>query len=746
MSLKSRTALLMIPLLCVVIGLVPSGGANPYSTPGTGVLWTMDDLVSNSSGAVIYGLFSYIFEIHENITISANDRLTMQAGELIHFHNGTGMFVEGDLRVEGNETNVVRMTAGTFPVTERFYGIVFREGSTGNLYRCELLESLYGIRITNSSPTISDCAFLQGNNGVWIEDGATPVVRNGTFIALEEQAIMVDNAAPTIMNNTIVSNKLGIFATNGSSPLIESNNISDNYGFGIELISSPNTLIRNNTILHNIQDGVIMFNATGTIIEDSNISANGFAGTGHWYRNIFAEKSSLDIRNNYVGDAMYGIWLTDSNSLIRDNTFSNSTSGLVATEGSTSTVSNNTFEESNIHSRATTMLRIENNTFHRSLLQLHASEVSNNTIEAGDISLYENATLRNNLIEDGGDGIWIQGHKGSRVEIHETTIRDTIFCGIKAIKSAEVEVINSTIENSGIFDVSVISSRVIAVNSSLSETRHLDNGTLVIKNYLHVTVLDSNANPLEGVSVVVNDVRPAIALTRVHDRKSDSNGQVKWLAVTDGIYTDEDTWEENETYLDIFAEGHYFAGFPRSVDMSTSHTEVVVEDDMPPPPTVTLTNPADGEEGVPANTSITIRFSHRMNETSVGNSISISGTQIGDLWSTTDGTTFFVLPSQDLENGTVYEVVITTEARDIAGQHLSDTHTFRFTTERIPSEENVFMEFVTDYWWAILVIVLACILVGVFIILARRRRIPPPPPEAELPPEPEDLPPPPPHD
>lgn len=719
----------------------------------------MQDLVNNSSGAVAQGMFPYIFEVYENITVSANDRLTMQAGELIHFHDGSGILVDGDLRMEGNESRAVRLVPGTFPVIERFLGIAFREGSTGVLNFCEFFDSHNGIQIMGSSPTISNCGFFQSDRGISVERGATPIIRNSTFVALEEWAIMVDNSNPLIESNRILGNAKGMWIKNNSSPYILSNNISENAGWGIELVSSVGAVIRNNTIRYNDQYAIITYNVSQITVEENNLSANGYMGGEEWYMNIWAKNASFEMRNNTISDAHTGLFLQNSPFILENNLLRNLTfNGINAIGGSSINVRDNIIEGSDLHSDSLTAFVIENNTFYDSSLWLGPALLSNNTIEKGSVDICSNATLSNNLIKNGTDGVEVRGNgREIEVQIFDTTILGSEENGLKASSSSRVTLVNSTIENSALNDFYLSGSEVVAINSSFGEEKSISNSELIVKNFLHVSVLDKNGAPLEGVSVRAWDES-----NLAHNMRTNSQGQVNWLLLTDRIYSNSDYAVENDTYLDVIAEGHYFSGLPRLVDMSASHSETVTEDSTaPPPPSVHSIDPSDGAVDVPVNATITITFSTRMDKMSVQDSLTISGAEISTYTWNWEGTLLTVNFSSNLGHGRDYEIVLSTGAKDLAGERMAHVFTSSFSTEELPNGGNGLMDFFGEFWWLILaVLVLVPItLVGLILLLRRKRKqrlslppsqgeIPPPPEEPEVPPPPDDLeaPPPPPPD
>jgi hypothetical protein len=101
------------------------------------------------------------------------------------------------------------------------------------------------------------------------------------------------------------------------------------------------------------------------------------------------------------------------------------------------------------------------------------------------------------------------------------------------------------------------------------------------------------------------------------------------------------------------------------------------------PPTVSSTNPAGNQAGVPANTAVTATFSEAMAGASLttatftlvdGSGNPVAGTV------TPAGATATFAPTAVLANGTTYTATVTTGARDLAGNGLAQSRTWSFAT------------------------------------------------------------------
>lgn len=153
-------------------------------------------------------------------------------------------------------------------------------------------------------------------------------------------------------------------------------------------------------------------------------------------------------------------------------------------------------------------------------------------------------------------------------------------------------------------------------------------------------------------------------------------------------------------------------------------------------PTVESVSPLDGATDVGVTTSVIVTFSEAMDESDTEDSFSLrmdSTDVIGTFsWSGNSRTMTFT-PTNDLEESTTYQVIVSTVAEDAAGNHLDSAEQTSFTTEGEAADGAA-----VDDWWVLPLIALLIIIIIVVVILAlvlRSRRAPP---QAEpLPPEPE---------
>lgn len=109
---------------------------------------------------------------------------------------------------------------------------------------------------------------------------------------------------------------------------------------------------------------------------------------------------------------------------------------------------------------------------------------------------------------------------------------------------------------------------------------------------------------------------------------------------------------------------------------NVSQINIIIKDDKPP---MVIDKTPTGTD-VSVNTNITATFNESMNKTSVENAFIVSSVVGGDFtWS--DNTLIFT-PTNPLLYNTTYNVTVTTDAKDAAGNHLENNYSWEFKTEK----------------------------------------------------------------
>lgn len=177
-------------LLTIVfsIGLVSMLNAQ-WVSPGDGTIYIMDNLVELSNGCVTWDQTNSIYYIHNDITISANDKLFLNKDDklsYIEFDDNYILTIKGSIEAHGTNENSY--------LVFRMNGHIRIEDTTDpNMFTCCYFYQTNGIQIINSEVVFDTCAFAfchtQQQNSVVDFLNCNPVFTNCHFHYNEGAAI-----------------------------------------------------------------------------------------------------------------------------------------------------------------------------------------------------------------------------------------------------------------------------------------------------------------------------------------------------------------------------------------------------------------------------------------------------------------------------------------------------------------------------------------------------------------------------
>lgn len=207
--------------------------------------------------------------------------------------------------------------------------------------------------------------------------------------------------------------------------------------------------------------------------------------------------------------------------------------------------------------------------------------------------------------------------------------------------------------------------------------------------------------------------------TAVFDPTTDLDYSTTYLVRLVGSIAEDVAGNMLDGNADGFGGDNYTFAFRTEV-------EVIAPDTTPP--TVTDTDPPDGDSDVPIDLpTIEVDFDEPMNEDVID--VELDGIQTQESW---DGNTLVITPLEDLEYDTEYTVTIT-NAEDVAGNSMA-TYDFSFTTEtqpEPPAEPEPEEAEVTLYWMLIVILIVLVIILAILLLRKRKPKEEPIPPMAE---------------
>lgn len=261
-----------------------------YTTPNTGVDWTLDDVAAASPETVTVSGNTYT--LLENLTVSANDALRINTDLALEIEAGVRITVFGTFTVESNEVLITAVNPDA-----PYDGFRFEEFSEIAILNATI-EYGGGLQVLTEDFVLDNCVLRHNVSGtatgaVVALSRGMPVIVNNTFLLNMNPAISsgaTNQVSAYIANNHIESNN----QTNSNRPQINmgATRVSDT------LVIVGNTIIGNRD--NDMAGGIAVANVAGgvirTIIKDNIIRDNRYGIT------IMGPNSFASIKNNIIED------------------------------------------------------------------------------------------------------------------------------------------------------------------------------------------------------------------------------------------------------------------------------------------------------------------------------------------------------------------------------------------------------------------------------------------------------------
>ena len=297
-----------------------------YVTPGTGVVWDLDDLVNNSSGVVI--IDGGIYYINNDLTISETDTIRILTDEIIKVEFEKLITVLGVFKAQAPQELFIT----AIDTMQNFMGFKFDASDASILKNC-IIEFGGGIDLSYSNMLIENCIIRKNDksNSTGAIDlfHSSPEILNCEIMLNHGPAVLSSATAessPLIAGNYIYHNN----TTNQNMPQINlgtsnleieiriiENYIEGNFsmvgGIAITTLAGGNIecLIQGNTIINN-RYGITVYGYNITSVIDSNliqdnniqnIPMQGGSGINLWGD---VSNNSMISRNTITGN-LWGI-------------------------------------------------------------------------------------------------------------------------------------------------------------------------------------------------------------------------------------------------------------------------------------------------------------------------------------------------------------------------------------------------------------------------------------------------------
>jgi parallel beta-helix repeat protein len=202
------------------------------------------------------------YQVLGRLYVPAGVTVNIEAGSVFNFQGNFNIEVDGTLNVNGDAVNRVIFTSDGLT----WQGIKFNDSSqNGSIQNADIHHATTAIRNDNADLTVQDSVITRINNGIAIDysNNATGLITRNLILnglgdtpGTQGTGVRLNNSSPTISYNVIMGMSYGIYLTGTSNPTIEYNLIVSN-SRGIYLsgtsndATSPRPIIQNNDLFSN---------------------------------------------------------------------------------------------------------------------------------------------------------------------------------------------------------------------------------------------------------------------------------------------------------------------------------------------------------------------------------------------------------------------------------------------------------------------------------------------------------------
>lgn len=294
-------------MLCAMLLITVSLYLNAqYVTPGNGDVFSLDDLVDVSGGAVQSSGENYI--LTAEITISANDVLSVTDNATIVCDGGTKITVLGTVEINPPEELLI-VSSDTIDLSNPFLNIYLHDaGADNSIIRNLSMRFCCGLKISDADNVlVENCTFYKNQydsshgSAAVVVSGCNPVIRNCEFISNLYGAVNTPAngyCSPVIENCRMIKNctananypQINLGPGSETDTLYVFNNYIEGHvdmsggisfstlvGGTLKAVMKGNVIVDNRYGVNQYGNDIVLF-AIDNIIEDNNLETNPMNG------------------------------------------------------------------------------------------------------------------------------------------------------------------------------------------------------------------------------------------------------------------------------------------------------------------------------------------------------------------------------------------------------------------------------------------------------------------------------------
>ncbi len=320
--------------LILSIFIVSIAVSQTFTTPNTGVNWTLADIAAASPSTIIISGNEYT--LLENLIISENDTVEIPTSLTFFVNANLLITVFGTFQVSGVEVEITATDTNAI-----FEGFRFEENSSINIQNTKISRS-GGLRVLTEDFTLNNCEITNNESGATTSAAiqlsrGVPVITNNVITFNENSAIgSAANSQVSAFifsnyiegNNTANSNRpqinLGTTMPNQALQITQNTILGNpaneqtggiavaNFTGGIILANIAFNIIRNNRYGITILGGNATVTVTNNIIEDNNIQNDPILGGSGINLNSSTVGNDIRLTDNEIRRNLYGVTLQGS--------------------------------------------------------------------------------------------------------------------------------------------------------------------------------------------------------------------------------------------------------------------------------------------------------------------------------------------------------------------------------------------------------------------------------------------------
>lgn len=262
---------LFLPIFILLFSIRVFG---QFTTPGTGVRWTLDSIVAYSPETMTVSGDNY--QLLQGLTIAENDSLLLDQSLTLAIGEGIEVAVRGFF-----SSNADEITISSIDPEKPYKGFWFYDTSEG-YFNNTLIENGGGIRVITPLFTMENCEVSNNNNDKGSATGGAVVFSNGSPVI--KKCVFRNNIHPALSSGANTSVALQLFDS-----YFEGNNQKNNNRPQINM--GPSGTVDSTRIIGNV------------VIGDRNLTVVG----GISVSSLVGVENRFIIKNNLVSDNRYGI-------------------------------------------------------------------------------------------------------------------------------------------------------------------------------------------------------------------------------------------------------------------------------------------------------------------------------------------------------------------------------------------------------------------------------------------------------